>query len=80
MVIGGDIMMDKMEPMNLNQIRQAGLEVLNRELGTVKMIRFLQQFELGKGDYSVQRRQRLRNHSLEKLIEQLLLQRQAKDK
>ena len=72
--------MDKMEPMNLSQIRQAGLEALNRELGTVKMIRFLQQFELGKGDYSIQRRQWFKNQSLEKLIEKLLARRQAREK
>jgi hypothetical protein len=80
MVIGGDITMDKMEPMNLSQIRQTGLEALDRELGAVKMIRFLQQFDLGKGDYSIQRRQQFRNQSLEKLIEKLLVQRQAKEK
>lgn len=72
--------MDKMEPMNLSQIRQTGLEALDRELGAVKMIRFLQQFDLGKGDYSIQRRQQFRNQSLEKLIEKLLVQRQAKEK
>ena len=72
--------MDKMEPMNLNQIRQTGLEALNRELGSVEMIRFLQQFELGKGNYSIQRRQWFKNQTLEKLIEKLLAQRQAKAK
>lgn len=43
------------EPTNLFQIRQLGLEVLSRELGPVAMIRFLQQYETGIGDYSKER-------------------------
>jgi hypothetical protein len=43
--------------MTLEQIRVAGLEALTRELGVVGMIRFLQQFEMGHGDYSVERHQ-----------------------
>jgi hypothetical protein len=41
--------------MTLEQIRLTGLEVLARELGPVGMVRFLQQFETGRGDYSVER-------------------------
>ncbi len=41
--------------MSLEQIRVAGLEVLARELGVVGMVRFLQQFETGYGDYSKER-------------------------
>ena len=35
----------------LEQIRAAGLNALQRELGVVGMVRFLQQFEPGSGDY-----------------------------
>ena len=45
----------KTQDMTLEQIRLTGLEVLARELGPVKMARFLQQFETGTGDYSVDR-------------------------
>ncbi|MCP4701451.1 MAG: hypothetical protein GY862_32035 [Gammaproteobacteria bacterium] len=38
-------------------IRHAGLSILNRELGPAGMIRFLQQFETGQGDYSKDRHQ-----------------------
>ena len=41
--------------MTLEQIRAAGLDALCRELGPVGMVRFLQQFETGRGDYSVDR-------------------------
>ena len=41
--------------MTSEEIRQAGLEALARELGPVGMVRFLQQFETGRGDYSAER-------------------------
>lgn len=40
----------------LDQIRSAGLVALRRRLGRAGMIRFLQQFETGRGDYVLQRR------------------------
>ena len=43
--------------MTLEEIRRHGIEALARELGPVGMIRFLQQFETGKGDYSAERHQ-----------------------
>lgn len=53
---------DKMTP---EQIRLTGLEVLSRELGPVGMIRFLHQFETGRGDYSVERHQWLDSLTIE---------------
>lgn len=41
--------------MTPQQIRAAGLAALSRELGLVGMIRFMQQFEMGQGDYSKDR-------------------------
>lgn len=43
------------QTMTLEQIRMAGLDALIRELGPIGMIRFLQQFDNGKGDYSKER-------------------------
>lgn len=40
----------------LEQIRTAGLNALQRELGVVGMVRFLQQFEPGSGDYVEERK------------------------
>lgn len=37
------------------QLRRAGLDALARALGTVGMVRFLQQFEGGSGDYTSER-------------------------
>ena len=41
--------------MTLEQIRLTGLKALSRELGPVGMVRFLQQFETGQGDYTTER-------------------------
>jgi hypothetical protein len=43
------------QKMTLIEIRNAGFEALVRELGVVGMVRFLQQYETGKGDYSRER-------------------------
>ena len=39
----------------LNEIRQLGLHALLEKLGPVGMVRFLQQFESGQGDYTIDR-------------------------
>jgi hypothetical protein len=39
----------------LDEIRRKGLEVLRRELGPAGMVRFLQQFDRGSGDYARER-------------------------
>ena len=41
--------------MTLEEIRQAGLEALRERLGRAGMIRFLQQFDSGQGDYARER-------------------------
>ena len=51
--------------MTLEDIRRAGLAALSRELGPVGMVRFLQQFEKGQGDYSSDRHQWLGDLTLE---------------
>mgnify|MGYP006909078607 CR=1 FL=1 len=59
------------------QIHQAGLAVLARELGPVGLIRFLQQYELGNGDYTKDRHQWLDHLSLEDVIQ--LVQEEQQD-
>ena len=51
--------------MTPQQIRAAGLAALSRELGLVGMIRFMQQFEMGKGDYSKDRHQWLDQYGVD---------------
>ncbi len=56
------------QPMTLEQIRITGLTALLRELGPVGMIRFLQQFETGYGNYSEERHQWLDRWDIDALI------------
>jgi hypothetical protein len=51
------------QAMTPQQIRAAGLEALSRKLGVAGMIRFMQQFEMGLGDYSKDRHQWLDQYS-----------------
>jgi len=39
-------------PMTLDEIRREGLAALRERLGRTGMLRFLQQFESGQGNYS----------------------------
>ncbi|MEZ4590331.1 MAG: hypothetical protein R3D55_04215 [Chloroflexota bacterium] len=57
--------------MTLNEIRQKGLEALSRELGPVGMIRFMQQFETGSGDYSIERHEWLQNETVEGIYQRI---------
>jgi len=57
------------QAMTPQQIREAGLEVLSRELGVAGMIRFMQQFEMGKGDYSKDRHQWLDQYSVDDIAQ-----------
>jgi hypothetical protein len=53
----------------LNEIRQVGLEALLERLGPVGMIRFLQQYETGYGNYTAERDTWLtENDDLDKLV------------
>jgi hypothetical protein len=53
--------------LTLDQIRQKGLQALRRELGRSGMIRFLQQFETGSGDYARDRHAWVDRTSLDQL-------------
>lgn len=62
--------------MTLEQIRLVGLEALTRELGPAGMVRFLQQFETGKGDYSQERHLWLAELDVQMLAERIQQRRQ----
>lgn len=57
--------------MSLEQIRIAGMEALARELGVVGMVRFLQQFETGHGDYSKDRHAWLDDQELDAVVKRI---------
>ena len=45
----------KRSNLSLNEIRSRGYVALVRALGPTGFVRFIQQFEAGKGDYTVER-------------------------
>ena len=68
------------DPADYFQIRQIGLEILSRELGPVAMIRFLQQYETGSGDYSTKRHQWLDKISIDDIAKKACKLRDTKKK
>jgi hypothetical protein len=63
------------ETMTLDEIRIEGLKALERQLGPEGMIRFLQQFETGQGDYTKERHKWLKETSVETLAKKIVDQR-----
>lgn len=59
------------QTMTPQQIRVAGLEALSRELGLVGMIRFMQQFEIGQGNYSIDRHKWLDAYSVDDIAKMI---------
>ncbi len=57
------------QTITLEQVRQIGIDALNQQLGVVGMIRFLQQSEMGWGDYTKDREQWLGNPKLKDLFD-----------
>lgn len=66
--------------MSLEQIRIAGMEVLARELGIVGMVRFMQQFETGHGDYSKDRHKWLDDQDMDTVVKRMQEKRKSYNK
>ena len=46
-----------MKAKTINEIRKDGIEILAKFLGPIEMVRFIQSFDLGRGDYTKERSQ-----------------------
>ncbi|MHA1673937.1 MAG: hypothetical protein ACTSYI_09940 [Promethearchaeota archaeon] len=57
-----------MNATTLDDIRKKGYKALEEALGIVGMIRFLQQFEIGGGNYTNDRKKWLDSLSLEEIV------------
>ena len=68
-----------MAMMSLEEIRAKGLQVLSRELGAVGLVRFLQQFETGYGDYTAERHMWLKERSVSDVVEKIEQERGVSD-
>jgi hypothetical protein len=67
-----------MTAMTLEQIRVAGYRALLQELGPVNLVRFLQQFETGYGDYTQERHQWLDQYTIEEISQEIQRHRDVK--
>lgn len=65
--------------MTTEQIRRIGLEALLRELGPEGMVRFLQQFETGSGDYTEDRGRLMPNLSVDEIVREIAARRGGQD-
>lgn len=54
-----------------SNLRKKGLQALHKSLGPVGMVRFLQQFEEGTGDYTRDRKQLLTAKSVADVAEKI---------
>jgi len=64
--------------LTLNKIRKIGFEALLRELGPAGTIRFIQQYETGRGDYTRDRRKWLPKKSVKEIGKQIVKERKSK--
>jgi hypothetical protein len=55
----------------LPELRQAGIEALVKALGPVGMVRFLQQFDPGRGDYTAERDGILGSPTVDELVDEI---------
>jgi len=59
-----------MKVRTLNEIRKRGIEALAKALGPIGMVRFIQSFDLGKGDYTKERFQWL-EQDMDEIIDEI---------
>lgn len=65
--------------MTQEDVRTRGMDALQKELGTVGMLRFLQQFHNGRGNYTKERHKWLDHLTIEDVLGDIrALRRQAK--
>lgn len=59
------------QTMSPSVIRKAGLEAVAKKLGPLGMVRFLQQFETGRGDYTKERGQWIDELDLKEVVAEI---------
>ena len=57
------------------EIRERGIEALVKALGTVGLVRFLQQFEMGSGDYTRDRGEWLKGLTVSHVLKEIGIRR-----
>ena len=68
----------KIQTLSPGTIRKIGLEALAKALGPIGMVRFLQQFETGVGNYTKERALWLKDIDIKTIVEEIKGRRKAK--
>ena len=68
----------KTETLNPAELRAAGYKALAAALGPLGMARFLRQFEQGNGDYTHERREWLRDKSVQSVTARIRARKKAR--
>ncbi len=53
--------------MSLVELQNKGYQVLKEHLGIVGMLKFIQQFDIGSGDYTKERQELLKNPTIDEI-------------
>lgn len=59
------------QTMTPNDIRKIGLEALAKTIGPVGLVHFLQQFEMGRGNYTKERGQWLKDLDVKTIVKEI---------
>jgi len=60
----------KVKSLSLNEIRKLGIDALVKALGPIGLVRFIQSFDLGRGDYTKERFQWL-DQDMDEIINEI---------
>lgn len=66
-----------LETKPLNQITQEAIQVLYQEIGVVDTVRFLNQFTIGYGDYTVERDALFADKTLDDILTEIKIERKS---
>ncbi|HBR17575.1 MAG TPA: hypothetical protein DD725_08230 [Deltaproteobacteria bacterium] len=66
------------QTLNPLNIRKQGVEALAKKLGPLGMVRFLQQFESGSGDYTEDRKKWLPESNVKSIVKEIKKRRKQK--
>jgi len=59
------------QTLNPTDIRKLGLQALAKALGPIGMVRFLQQYEGGIGDYTKERHEWLKDFTVKSIVKEI---------
>ena len=60
----------------LDELNEEALRLLMQELGAANTARFIRQFTTGSGNYTEERRERLKDQTMDEVLEQIQNRRQ----